>query len=135
MALWLDHAALGQLIDPEQGWEPVRRDALKDYVVADAQALRSLVNRDGGYRFLRFGYLKFLRDSSHIFVNGEISSTPFELNFKTASALFEEYPLLNEFPGKLGRSIALLVWQGRNVRADHLLPMSIILRPLSMWAP
>jgi Prokaryotic E2 family A len=112
-ALWLDHAAVGQLIDPEQGWEPVRRDVLKDYVVADAQAMRSLVNRDGGYRFFQFSYLKFLKDSSHIFVNGEISSTPLELNLKTVSALFEEYPLLNEYPGKLGRSIALLVWPGK----------------------
>ena len=37
-AVWLDRAVDGTLIDPEQGWEPVRRDAFSDLVVVAAEA-------------------------------------------------------------------------------------------------
>ncbi len=49
ISLWLENAALGKLIDPEQGWEPVRRDSLHDVVIADAGHLRGLVNRQGDW--------------------------------------------------------------------------------------
>jgi hypothetical protein len=49
LVLWLENAALGRLIDPQHGWEPVRRDSLDDFVVADAAHLRSLVTRQEGY--------------------------------------------------------------------------------------
>ena len=54
---WLERAALGTLIDPGQGWEPVRRDSFQDYIVADADRLRRLLSRPGGYRFYPFLYL------------------------------------------------------------------------------
>ena len=38
-ALWLDRAASGDLIDREQGWEPMRRDSFGDYLVADADPI------------------------------------------------------------------------------------------------
>jgi hypothetical protein len=48
LAVWLEKAALVQLIDPQQGWEPVRRDGIDDLVVADAVKLRGLVSRESG---------------------------------------------------------------------------------------
>ena len=33
-AVWLERAALGTLIDPQQGWEPVRRDSYRDPLVS-----------------------------------------------------------------------------------------------------
>lgn len=45
---WLDKAAMAQLIDPQQGWEPVRRDGIDDVIVADADWLTRLPTRDGG---------------------------------------------------------------------------------------
>ncbi|MGJ5080196.1 ThiF family adenylyltransferase [Bradyrhizobium sp. HKCCYLS3013] len=45
---WLDKAAMAQLIDPQQGWEPVRRDGIDDVIVADAAWLTRLPTREGG---------------------------------------------------------------------------------------
>jgi hypothetical protein len=45
---WLDKAAVAQLIDPQHGWEPVRRDGIDDVVVADATWLTGLPTREGG---------------------------------------------------------------------------------------
>lgn len=112
LALWLDRAGLGQLIDPAQGWEPVRRDGLDDFFVADATFLRSQVDRDGGHRFFNLEYLRFTTPSGHSCVHGEIAQTRPTLNPKTAPSLFEERAA-GENGMLLGRSLALLVWPGR----------------------
>ncbi|WP_281349801.1 ThiF family adenylyltransferase [Marichromatium bheemlicum] len=39
ISAWLDNAANGTLIDPKQGWEPVRRDTLTHVICADAGVL------------------------------------------------------------------------------------------------
>lgn len=59
-SVWLDRAATLDLMDPEQGWEPVRRDTFDSYIVADADKLRGLVNRKGGHRFFEFEYLRVI---------------------------------------------------------------------------
>ena len=53
---WLNRAAMGCLIDPEQGWEPVRRDDVADFIIANADDLRSWVDRRGGFIFLPLRY-------------------------------------------------------------------------------
>ena len=40
LSAWLDKAAVNELIDPEQGWEPIRRDTVSDTVVASGAVLR-----------------------------------------------------------------------------------------------
>jgi E2/UBC family protein A len=58
LVLWLQHAALGSLIDPQQGWEPaLRRDLLND-VIINAEACRASVDRRGGYRFLKARFFR-----------------------------------------------------------------------------
>lgn len=54
---WLDKAATAQLINPEQGWEPVRRDGIDDVIVADPTWLTSLPTRDGGCSAFQAWYL------------------------------------------------------------------------------
>lgn len=60
---WLSKAAAGVLIDPEQGWEPSRRDTYDDVIVVDTGRLRALPDDPkrgpAGYAFLqaRFGDL------------------------------------------------------------------------------
>lgn len=51
LADWLEKAARAELINPTQGWEPVRRDHLDDYVEVDPDALRSRVDAKGGGAF------------------------------------------------------------------------------------
>jgi hypothetical protein len=57
---WLEKAALGKLIDPSQGWEPIRRDGLTDWIIADGDFLRNFVGRQEQFSFLLFNYLKLL---------------------------------------------------------------------------
>ncbi|MNS24011.1 hypothetical protein D3C72_558430 [compost metagenome] len=55
--LWLSKAAAGILIDPEQGWEPSRRDTYDDVIVVDTGQLRGLPDDPSrspvGYAFLQ----------------------------------------------------------------------------------
>jgi proteasome lid subunit RPN8/RPN11 len=44
---WLHRAAADNLINPSQGWEPTRRDALGDEIITDIAALRDRAARAG----------------------------------------------------------------------------------------
>lgn len=54
---WLERAALLRLIDPTQGWEPVRRDHVSDVIIADAAWLRGLATSDAGCVAFNLRYL------------------------------------------------------------------------------
>lgn len=58
LVLWLQHAAEGALIDPEQGWEPTLRRELSDVVVINAEVSRTIVDRNGGHRVLKARYFR-----------------------------------------------------------------------------
>lgn len=60
LAAWLRKAAVGGLIDANQGWEPMLRRALNHVVECDAELARSTVTKKGGWvawraRFFRQG--------------------------------------------------------------------------------
>lgn len=112
-SVWLERAALGQLIDPEQGWEPVRRDALDDYIVANAGFLRSQVGRDAGYEFFDFDYIRLTRGRRSV-VHGEISETPATLRRpQTPATIFSERAVGDTGRLSIGRSVALIAWAGK----------------------
>ena len=92
-ALWLERAALGTLIDPDQGWEPQRRDSYRDYVVADATAIRGLVTRDGGHKFLQLSYLRTAPDSRSHSVHAHISPEVARVTSARVPSVFAETPL------------------------------------------
>jgi E2/UBC family protein A len=109
---WLERAALDHLIDPEQGWEPVRRDDLDDYLVADAGFLRSQAGREAGYQFFDFDYVRLTRGKRST-VHGEISETPAKLrNPQVRSTIFSERAVGDTGRLSIGRSVALIVWAG-----------------------
>ena len=99
-ALWLDRAAAGDLIDPEQGWEPVRRDSYGNYMVGDAEFLRSLVSKRRGYRFCGLTYVKLQGNQ----VYGRISDARVDVGHSTARKLF------SEVHDGVRNSLALVVW-------------------------
>ncbi|HWO93129.1 MAG TPA: thiamine biosynthesis protein ThiF, partial [Dehalococcoidia bacterium] len=112
-AVWLDRAALGQLIDPAQGWEPVRRDELDDYLLADAGFLRSQVGRDAGYKFFDLHYIR-LTKGTQSFVHGEILETQPNLRSDQGrTAIVPEQAVGDSGRVSAGRSVALVVWPGR----------------------
>ena len=113
-AVWLERAALGTLIDPEQGWEPVRRDSFEDYLVADADSLRQLVDRNGGYRFFELLYGKIIADSNSRLVLGRISHEV-KINQNVVRNLFKEMEGADgDLQFRHGKSLALVVWPGKH---------------------
>ena len=113
-ALWLERAALGTLMDPDQGWEPVRRDFFEDVLVADAGKLQGLVDRRGGFRFMRIAYLKLPGIDRPPVVHGQIMSGPVPINPKTVGSMFGEAEIGGELQMRLGKSLALVVWPGKH---------------------
>ena len=99
-ALWLDRAAAGNLIDRDQGWEPVRRDSYGDCLVGDADSLRSLVSKKRGYRFCGLTYVKLHGRR----VYGRVSDVRVDVGHSSTR---------NLFPGSRDGhrdSLALVVW-------------------------
>ncbi|MDQ3283276.1 MAG: hypothetical protein M3Q69_17905, partial [Acidobacteriota bacterium] len=121
LVAWFEKAALGTLIDPEQGWEPVRRDTLDDTVIADIDRLCSFVKSNSGFAFLKFDYLL----AAGIYI-GEVSA--------------ELFPTLNIAGGtgeqpwnkiRQGRGPALVVWPGNDAAgkpfvADSYYPETVV---------
>lgn len=113
MAVWLDRAALGTLIDPDQGWEPVRRDTFEDYIVADASVLSGLANRTGGHRFYKFNYLRATSRSHTDVIHGEVSTEPAKFRQQTVQQFLAERPWYTVSSLYSGKSVALVVWPGK----------------------
>ena len=112
-AVWLEQAALGTLIDPDQGWEPVRRDSFRDVLVADADFLRGLVDRRGGHCFLEMEYLRWSGVDGAPVAHGQIGSARPPVNRRSVGALFDEGGDGGEPPLWRGRSLAMVVWPGK----------------------
>jgi hypothetical protein len=113
LALWLENAALGRLIDPQHGWEPVRRDSLDDVIVADAAHLRGLVTRHAGRAVLRFDYLRFGRPDEEKSTYGIIDSASMTLNTESLRKLMSEKNLPGIDDTARGSSLGLVVWSGK----------------------
>ena len=111
-AVWLDRAALGMLIDPEQGWEPVRRDAFSDLVVADAELLREWADTRGGFKFVRIDYLKVVGETgAKSFVHSQLSRDAVNLNRANISK-FVSGRGIDGNRLHAGSSLALIAWPG-----------------------
>lgn len=113
-ATWLERAALGTLIDPAQGWEPVRRDTFQDVVVANARQLQEVVNRGGGHRFLGLDYLKFPSAEGPGFVHCWISSEKVVFNRYSIKKILRESEPNGDSQVRRGRCLALAVWPGKH---------------------
>lgn len=111
--LWLDNAALGRLVDPEQGWEPVRRDSFRDVIVADAEHLQGLVDRRGGRKFLKVSYLKICApDGSHS-VQGQVLNEAAKVSKASLEQHFREGKIDGDTELFWGASLALIAWPGK----------------------
>ena len=115
-ALWLDRAALRTLIDPDQGWEPVRRDSFADVLVADAGRLQGFAGRRngrGGYRFLKLQYLKLPGVECLPDFHGQITGDDVRVSRETVGRMFGESELGGDLGLRRGQSLALIVWPGK----------------------
>lgn len=128
---WLEKAAMNQLIDPNQGWEVVRRDSLEDIIVADSDYLRSLVCGGKNYILLVFWYLKINKPKSpnslskQHFIYGQVGTHP--LKPKDLDILFCE---MMGTKSSHGRSLTVIVTpdklsNGELQIADRYLPENV----------
>lgn len=114
-AVWLERAALGTLIDPKQGWEPVRRDSYRDHIGAQVEVLRALVDRRGGHAFLSSDYLRLSIDNKTDVFHCQVSATIAKLSPKATSPILTELRVRSDPPLYRGKSLALLAWLGKHL--------------------
>jgi len=133
LVFWLHNAAFQRLIDPRQGWEPVRRDSLSDIIVMNADVLRSRVNRNGGHQLFRFEYHRLSRASHEPGLRSGVLGTignRVVLNRSVLSNIFRK-GFFGKPPIEFGSSVALFVWPGKRADgrphiADHYYPETVI---------
>ena len=109
---WLQKAGDGSLIDPEQGWEPVRRDSFEDYFVADAQCLRSLVKGASDFQLRHFDYVRIVDGEHAVSLYGHAQSPITSLSDQDLPDILDERPIPGRAGYHTGRSLALIVWPG-----------------------
>ena len=77
LVLWLERAALVELIAPQQGWEPTRRDQIDDFVVFDADLLRALPKRRPGTQaYTASCFTRELKSARHHAIVAHTTMTP-----------------------------------------------------------
>jgi hypothetical protein len=110
LAEWLERAALVQLIDPIQGWEPTRRDHIDDVIVADSNWLTGLPTRTSGCHAFPLHYFASLTEYDKVNYWATLNrSEPVSIGPDlTASFTYrsgEGY--------RAGRGFALVAWSGK----------------------
>src|SRR5690625_387342 len=110
--VWLHKAALNELIDPHQGWEPIRRDALEDLLIGDLDGLRELVRDREQFVFLDVAYFKGKTKTSAkgYVLQGVIDRYERPLTLKRVESLSEHRTVNESF--SCGSSVAVLVSPG-----------------------
>ena len=86
----------------------------KDYLIADADFLRGFVNRTGGYRFIKFAYLRTPLDGQPDVIHGQLSRAIVKFRQQTVAQYFGETPLYGGLGRRIGKSAGLVVWPGKH---------------------
>lgn len=126
ISTWLDNAANVTLIDPNQGWEPVRRDRVVHTIVASAAKLRSLVDGAGRYYLVPFQFVQVDRESDEGgLIYAHLEGEPKPLNHKS----FDQSVTIEPVDSRIcrGRGVALVVTPEK--RPDGRLPTADEYRP------
>lgn len=113
LIVWLENAALDRLINPEQGWEHVRRDWLDDTIIADVRNVRALVNREGGFAYLPFVYCSYPTSHGIQAVHGELGNERMAVSTKNVAGIFTERLISRETNLRYGTTLALIAWPGK----------------------
>lgn len=109
LANWLDKAAMVELIDPKQGWEPVRHDHVDDVLVAEGAWLKSLAENEAGCFAFKLSYLALSHEE---FDTYWITLRKAE-RVALGPELAEEFTFGEHGQGRAGSGIALVAWSGK----------------------
>ena len=114
--VWLNRAAANSLIDLEQGWEPMRRDAFSKHgLYIDTDNLRSQIDHDSYNKCLAFFRLQYLKFSNDLEASvwGKMGDRELSIGEKTALESLDEEPVHKNSDIYQGKSLALVVWSGK----------------------
>ena len=117
LVYWLERAAKDELIDHEQGWEPIRRDSIEDYAVAEHDSLRKLVGKRAAFKFLPVNVVKLIpssgsqRQGKGYFFYGLVQSEPIPINSDQLRKIRLPSPPSKEI--QFGESISIFASPGR----------------------
>ena len=123
---WLTKAAMGTLIDPKQGWEPVRRDSVCDCIIADGALLKTRTTRGGGHTAFPISYLQ-MPSATAPFYHAEMGRSEMRLHPDRMEDVFNYRDLGGPTHGM---GLALFVWPGKDsagrpIVADRYLPETV----------
>ena len=118
LADWLRKAAGGHLIDPKQGWEPVRRDDIEGWLVFDLLKMRTEIKKGAGNCLFPCEY--FAKDA--IFAG--------RVNAKSATARLEDVLknlgyVTNPKGFVQGITVSILIWPAEKNIVARYLPESV----------
>lgn len=109
VADWLDKASTISLINPEQGWEPIRRDSFDDVMVVDGARIKALADEPGGSRLVQTNFTFLDTPERQIYVIDHRSLEPVTF----ASANWGRRPIApSHFAGT---SFGMIFWSGLGV--------------------
>jgi hypothetical protein len=110
ISVWLDNAAAGTLIDPHQGWEPVRRDNVPHRISADALMLRE--RADGIERpvFFPCRYYR-LQAADKESIDATLGNEPVSADARTIRKLFKSNTVGHGLT--IGTALALVACPGK----------------------
>lgn len=116
MAVWLARAAAGQLMDPQQGWEPLpRHDAVND-IVLDTDFVREKVDRQGGWTVVKAVYHRTggieadLGPAASLYLFASNVQTPLYDDPEKLSYTRRNLPSGNA----TGQTVTAIIWPGRS---------------------
>ena len=116
MAVWLARAAAGQLMDPQQGWEPLPRHNATDDIVLDTDFVRGKVNRHGGWTVVKASYHRTgtpevdLGPGARLYLFASNDQTPLYDDPEKLSYTRNRLPSGNA----IGQTVTAIVWPGRH---------------------
>ena len=112
LAVWLRKAAVNNLIDPEQGWEPMLRRDYRDIVELDAEHARTLVDRKGGWVVWKGKYYRKGDPIGRLGVDAEawLSSDGERAPLKTKEGddTFTASPMRGDI--RMGNTVVAIIW-------------------------
>ena len=116
MAIWLARAAAGQLMDPQQGWEPLPRHDVTDDIVLDTDFVRGKVDRQGGWTVVRSAYHRTgtketdLGSGAEIYLITSNEQTPLYDDPEKLPYTRHGLPSGNA----TGKTVTAIIWPGRH---------------------
>ncbi|MGM4927667.1 ThiF family adenylyltransferase [Tardiphaga sp. 619_E2_N8_5] len=126
LAEWLDKASTLDLIDPQQGWEPVRRDHIDDVIIANGDWLKSLAKSGAGCSAFNARYTSFTdkNDSIYWLTVSKADRVPL------GPSLSGEFTFKDIGDWRTGSGVALVAWSGKKPDgttfvADRYMPESV----------